>query len=179
MRIAIIVSFQVGKTTLIEEFSHIHKHVRIFQEAYHSLEEDGFDFNHPPEEHDYEAMIKRSCQDILESPQHSLFDRCPLDYMALACASESQNWSDLPFDLDHIRDAMNLLDIVVYIPIESPDRITLNPDDTDHDFRHHGDDLVKELLFDDPLNLTQGIQSYEISGSMDQRVAKLTALIKS
>lgn len=178
MKVAIIGSFQVGKTTLSEEINQSLKNFSFYPEAYNSLEEDGYEFNHPPELNDYEEMINRSCEDIIDSTENAVFDRCPLDYLALACASESLNWSDLPFDLDRIKEVLESIDMILYIPIESPDRIAKNLSDFDREFRTEADKKVRELLFDDPLDITQNINMVEIMGPLKERVRSSLDLIR-
>ena len=55
-------------------------------ESYFILEEEGHLFSHPPSVEDYDEQCKRSVRLILESGEKTLFDRCPLDFLAYALA---------------------------------------------------------------------------------------------
>ena len=115
-------------------------------EPYFLLEDDGYEFADPPSAEDYEAQLRRSIAEIAASESDALFDRCPADFLAYLLATGH----DVDRRLDRARTSMARLDLVVFVPIESPDRIVVSSDD-DLELRRAVDEELGQLLLDDEL----------------------------
>ena len=168
MRIAFAGTHRTGKTTLLEA---VHARLPAYQsveEPYRQLEDEGHEFSDPPSAEDFERQLRRSIDSIAASGPHTLFDRCPLDLVAYLQAIDE----DFAIDdwLDDIRAAMAMLDLVVGLSIETPDRIAL-PSHEDRRLRRRVDGRLQTLLLDDPYGF--GTEILEVAGTLDHRVAQV------
>ena len=136
----------MGKTTLLEQVADALPAYDWVDEPYFLLEDDGYEFADPPSAEDYEVQLRRSIAEIAASESDALFDRCPADFLAylLAIGHDVDRW------LERARTSMARLDLVVFVPIEEPDRIIVSSDD-DLELRRTVDDELEHLLFDDAL----------------------------
>jgi predicted ATPase len=146
VRIAFSGAHRVGKTTLIERVAEALPGYALVPEPYHLLEDDGYDFADPPSAEDFEAQLERSIVELEEAGACVLFDRCPADLLAYLLAGDH----DINPQLDHCREAIALLDLVVFVPIEEPDRIAVSSHE-DLEQRRSVDETLLELLLDDGL----------------------------
>ena len=76
--------------------------------------------------------------------------------------------------LDELRDAIGSLDLVVVVPIETPDRIAV-PGHEDRRLRRQVDERLKTLTLEDGLGLD--VATLEVTGDLDQRVRAVMALL--
>lgn len=164
MIIAISGAHGTGKTTLAEALADRLKGFDLVEEPYWQLVEEGHAFSQPPTVEDYEAQLDRSIASILASEGDVIFERCPLDFLAyLAVHSDF-----LPFDpetrINELREATELIDLFVFVPIEDPDRI---PDIEFASIRRRVDDELRELALEDRFDL--GVTAIEVSGSAAER----------
>jgi predicted ATPase len=123
MKIAIIGTHRVGKTTLAEELL---KHLAGYQlhpEPYHQLEESGYDFSDPPQLDDFFLQFDYSLHQIQQSTGMEIFDRCPLDILAYIHATDPSR--NIEMYLDSAIELLKQLDHVVLVPIEEAARIPL------------------------------------------------------
>jgi predicted ATPase len=119
MRIAISGTHRAGKTTLIEALAeHLPGYVRV-AEPYHELVEDGYEFNHPPALEDFEAQLEWSIERSGDGEKDILFDRCPLDMLAYIERHDDAESFDREEWLPRIREAVDTLDLIVYVPLEA------------------------------------------------------------
>src|SRR4051812_27758787 len=125
MRIAFSGSHRVGKSTLLERVASALPRYTSVEEPYHLLEEDGYECAEEPSREDFEAQLERSLAVLEEGQDDVLFDRCPADLFAYLLAHEDGGSFDAEEWLDRARQAMHTLDLVVFVPIEAPDRIAL------------------------------------------------------
>ena len=169
MRIAVSGTHRTGKSTLIEELSRLFPKYKVVEEPYHLMVEDEHEFSHPPAFEDYEAQLERSIEELSDDAGDVLFDRCPVDLLAYLMAHPDGDALDLEDWLPRIRDALGTLDLVVFVPIETPDRIEFAAADDPDDSRAAVDERLRELLLEDSLEL--GLEVVEVSGGLDQRVA--------
>jgi len=137
-------------------------------EPYHLMEEDGHEFSHPPSIEDFEAQLERSIDELGEAGGEALFDRCPLDFLAYIAVHDDAESFDVQAWLPRIRDALETLDLVVYVPIEERDRVAASMSDDDAEMRTAVDEKLRELLVDDPYSL--GMSVVEVSGNLQSRV---------
>lgn len=125
MRISVSGTHFSGKSTLIKALLKALPNYAGIDEPYFLLEQEGYEFSIPPLLEDYEAQFKRSIQLILESRSHTIFDRCPLDFGLCICG-----WGkrvDLKSWIEDMEEAIRLLDLIIFLPIEYRDRIAIPP----------------------------------------------------
>lgn len=166
MRVAFSGSHRTGKTSLIEAVAASLPGYRVVDEPYALLEDDGYEFSDPPTVEDFERQLAQSVESIADAPANALLDRCPLDFVAYLQAIDD----DATPELDELRDSLALLDLVVIVPIEEPDRIAV-PAHEDRRLRRRMDERLRALVLDDShaLDLT----TVEVTGSIDDRVRQV------
>jgi predicted ATPase len=175
MRIAFSGSHRVGKTTLVERVADALPGYATVDEPYHLLEADGYQFADQPSLDDFEAQLERSLAALDDDARDVLFDRCPADMLAYLLVHDDAARFDLDDWLEPVRDAMQTLDLVVFIPIEDTDRIALAPhDDAEHRCAVH--DKLCDLLLDDALGFDAEVLM--VTGDLRERVDKVMARIR-
>ena len=169
MRIALSGAHRVGKTTLAEALGDALPGHEVVVEPYHEMAADGHVFAHPPTVEDFEDQLDHSIDSLLErSGEDMVFDRCPVDLLAYLRVERSDpSYAPEPL-LEELRGAMASLDLVVFVPIESPDRIDFADDEDLPGTRDAVDGRLRELLMDDPLGL--GVDVLEVRGPRSDRV---------
>lgn len=167
-RISFAGTHRTGKTTLIEALAGRLRGYEAFEEPYLLLEEDGYEFSDPPTVEDFEHQLRRSIELLDDAPANALFDRCPLDFVAYAAALGE----DLAVD-DAIRDALETLDLLVFVPIESHIVVGAHEDQR---LRTEVDERLRALVVDDALGL--GLQTLEVTGSVEARVQQVIAALR-
>jgi len=153
MRIAITGSHRTGKSTLLAALAELLPGHKVVNEPYHLMEEDGHEFSHPPSLEDLVAQLERSLAEVSGAGGDVLFDRSPLDVLAYILCHEEAESFDLDEWLPEIEEAVQSLDLIVFVPIESPDRITFSPSDDEGDSRTAVDEKLRELVLDDSFDL--------------------------
>ncbi|MGC4087534.1 MAG: AAA family ATPase [Polyangiaceae bacterium] len=167
MRIAISGAHRTGKSTLVAELAARLPNYQSVDEPYNLLEEAGHEFAHPPSLEDFEAQLERSLGELNESEADVLFNRCPLDVLAyLLCHDDAESF-DLDEWLPSIREAMEALDLVVFVPIEGQDRIKFSRSDDVGTSRASVDEALREMVLDDSLDL--GLTALEVAGTPEER----------
>lgn len=166
MRIAFSGTHRSGKSTLLEEVSGALPKYATVDEPYHVMAEDGYEFADPPSLEDFEAQLEHSIDALQGGEPNVLFDRCPLDFLAYIQALPDADAFDQEEWLDAIREAVESLDLIVFVPIEARDRV---PHDGDHDhaLRRKADEALRDMLVEDSLGL--GASVLEVQGSVAQR----------
>jgi thymidylate kinase len=169
MRIAISGTHRSGKSSLVEALrARLPKYVCV-EEPYHALEEEGFEFSHPPALEDFEAQLEWSVERLGEEDEsHALFDRCPADVLAYIAQHEDADAFDLEDWLPRVRAAVDTLDLIVFVPIESPDRIAFSRADDEPGSRSRVDEQLREILVEDSYGF--GAAVLEVEGTLDQRL---------
>lgn len=170
MRIAFSGSHRVGKSSLIEALAP-RLGFRVIDEPYHALEEDGHEFSDPPTIEDFEAQLRTSIAIANDLPAGALVDRCPLDFVAYLRALDP----DYDIDLDALREAMSVFELVVFVPIEQPDRITVSTSEHRR-LRADVDTNLRSLVLDDSLGLD--LTTVEADGPLDARVDEVMRMVK-
>jgi len=170
MRIAFSGTHRVGKTTLVERVADALSAYTTVDEPYSVLEEEGYESCDPPSVQDFEAQLERSLVTVEESGQDVLFDRCPADILAYLLVQDdtAEDW------IERTREAMQTLDLVVFVSIEEPDRIALASHE-DRGYRRAVHERLHQLLVDDELGLE--IELLMAHGDVAARVAQVLARI--
>jgi predicted ATPase len=176
MKIAVSGAHGTGKTTLVDELAAALPSFEVVDEPYHQLVEEGHDFAAMPCLEDFELQLERSILCLAESEGDTLFDRCPLDLLAYLLTHDESAGFTVDRWLPRVREAMARLDLVIFVPIESPDRI---PDATeDHgDLRWRVDEELREIVLDDRWDL--GVPAIEVVGSPGERARRVLAHLES
>jgi hypothetical protein len=176
MRIAISGSHSTGKSTLVEMLSRALPKYRTVDEPYHVMAEDGYEFGQPPSLEDFAAQLEHSIASLNESGENVLFDRCPVDFLGYISVHDDADSFDLNAWLPRVRSAVQTLDLIVLVPIEARDRITLSASTDDRDVRRAVDETLKEILLDDLFGLDVNV--VEVEGTLDRRAGAVRELIR-
>jgi hypothetical protein len=172
MRIAVSGAHHTGKTTLISvltgslpTFSHI-------DEPYTLLEEEGHVFAAMPSVEDFELQLERSIEVIATSAGDYFLDRCPADLLAYLITHDESDGFDLDRWLVPVTDAMQQLDLIVFVAIEDPDRMPVSAGEHPH-LRQRVDEELQALVLEDRWSF--GVPTLEVSGSPAERARQVLA----
>jgi predicted ATPase len=171
MRISISGSHLVGKTRLAEALAEALPRYQMIPEPYHLLAEEGHEFSGMPSVEDFELQLERSIQCVQGSGVDVIFDRCPLDILGYlvthreASAFRPEDW------MDRVEESIAELDMVVFVPIEEPDRIAVSPSDAR--LRAEVDAVLRSVIVDDDYGL--GFDVVMTSGSVASRTRQVVA----
>lgn len=121
MKIAIIGSHNVGKTSLAEELWDRLPDYSLEMEPYYQLEASGFEFSGTPSAEDYVEQFNFSSKLILQRADNVIFDRCVLDIIAYIYVLDPH--CDIQSYYKSAQTIMSEIDLLVFVPIEDPDRI--------------------------------------------------------
>ena len=155
MRIAISGTHFIGKSTLIEDFIKRHPEYRCEIEAYYKLQD----------EKTMELSLEPSLDSLLEQLDYSInqqnvcaiekdiiFDRCPVDFLAYAMCVLNQdsidiNESEVSERFPEIKEALDHLDLIVFLPITKENSIEYTEENLS--FRKAADKYFKKLYRDE------------------------------
>jgi predicted ATPase len=166
MRIAFSGSHCVGKSTLLAAVAEALPRHTLVDEPYHLLEEEGYEHSDPPTLEDFIAQLERSLAVLEAAEPETLFDRCPADVLAYVLAHEEAEAFEAEEWMDAIRSAMRSLDLVVFVPIEQPDRIAV-PAHEDRRYRARVHKKLERLLLDDTYDF--GVEALLVEGDLRTR----------
>lgn len=175
MRIAISGSHVTGKSTLIEALSESLPQYRTLAEPYYLLQEEGAAFADPPAIEDFELQLERSLENMDERAPNVIFDRCPADILGYLLVHADADAFDLDAWLPRIRTAMGSLDLVVFVPVETPDRMVL-PLSEDAAYRRRVDEMLKKIILEDSFGF--GTDVLEVAGDLPSRVDQVISYIR-
>jgi thymidylate kinase len=147
MRIAISGTHRVGKTTLAEALAEALPEHELVPEPYYLLEEEGHEFEEMPSLEDFERQLERAIQATNESGSNVVFDRCPLDILGYLLTHRDADAFELDDWLLRVRNAVMKLDLIVFVPIEDPDRVAVLR--TEARLRADVDEALREIVEDD------------------------------
>ncbi|MES1241753.1 MAG: ATP-binding protein [Acidobacteriota bacterium] len=174
MRIAVSGAHRTGKTALIEELSRALPSYVVVDEPYHLLEEEGYEFEAMPSVEDFELQLERSIECLADGGRDLLFDRCPADLLAYLISHPDSGRYDVRPWLPRVRDAMQGLDLIVFVPVETPDRIRVSDPD-EADLRQRVDEELRDILLGDRWDF--GVEAVEVTGSIRERVRQVLAQV--
>ncbi|MDQ6530105.1 ATP-binding protein [Flavobacterium sp. LHD-85] len=164
MRIAILGTHLVGKTTLAEKLHESFPDYEFYPEPYFELQEMGFDFSEIPTADDYMVQLEHSLKQIVRSNRNAIFDRCPIDILGYALAVDNAlNFSSV---FNKIQNAIKEIDLFVFVPIEEPDRISCSESNLP-ELRYQVNDSISELIDDFDLEVIQ------VKGSLSERLNQI------
>ncbi len=175
MRIAVTGTHRTGKSTLVAALAAALPGYDAVDEPYVLLEEEGHAFEDEPGFDDFEAMLTRSVGVVSASGPDGLFDRCPLDLLAYLAVDAEAERLDARAWLPRLQEAMAMIDLVVLVPIERPDRIDAGGAD-DRELRRRVDEALRDIVLDDPWGF--GVPVLEVSGSPDERADQVLAYLR-
>lgn len=167
MRLAVSGTHRVGKTTLGQRLVELLPAHEFLDEPYHELVGEGHAFSHPPGAEDFEDQLRYSVCSLEQTEENLIFDRCPVDFMAYLIALQDDAGEVLQRWGEPVRSAMSSLDGVILVPVEEPDRVGIEPDRDMAVDRGAVDEIVRDLLVNDHLDLDLPV--VEVRGSLRGR----------
>jgi len=173
MKIAISGAHHTGKTTLGNQLITLLTGYSFLEEPYYQLLEDGYEFCAKPGVEDYEVQLELSIQQIIDSDEKTIFDRCPLDFLAYIKIQKNSNFFRIEDWKEKIDDAMNQLNVVVFVPVESPDLIPC-PLSEYPELRDEVDTEVKDLIYDFESQFS--FKVIEVRGDINSRLNQILEL---
>jgi predicted ATPase len=174
MRIAISGTHFSGKSSLVQALSEALPQYTTVEEPYHLLQEEGYEFAELPSIEDFELQLERAIENLDETLPNVIFDRCPADILGYLLSHADAEVFNLEEWLPRVQTAIKKLDLVVFLPIEEPDRIVL-PRSQDAAYRQRVDEKLREVILDDIFDFE--VDVLEVSGNPKTRVERVLAHI--
>lgn len=171
MRIAVSGSHLVGKTTLAEALAGFLPGHPLVPEPYRLLEDEGHTFEEMPSIADFEAQLERSFQCLQDSGPDAVFDRCPLDLVGYLLAHEDAAMFDVEAWIPRLRAHVPTLDLIVFVPIERPDRIAVPS--SERRLRAVVDRILRGIVVDDAYGLE--VEVIEVAGAREARLHQVVS----
>ncbi len=172
MLLAISGTHASGKTTLAERLARSLPDHAVIDEPYYLLESQRHHFSDPPTPEDFELQLTSSLTTIEAATGNCIFDRSPIDFLAYLLAGRTHPAVELDRWIPRVRRALARLDLIIYVPIEEPDRMRDIPVERPR-LRRRMDEQLRELLEEDPWKL--GARVLEVRGSVDERARQVLA----
>ncbi len=147
----------------------------MVDEPYYLLEEEGHEFAEMPSLEDFELQLERSIQCIADSEDDQLFDRCPADMLAYLMSHPDSDGYGVEAWLPRVRSAMQRLDLIVFVPVEDPDRVTVSEPE-ESELRRRVDEELRDIVVDDRWDF--GVEAIEVAGSPRQRARLVLAHVR-
>lgn len=169
MRIAVSGAHRTGKTTLVEELARALRDYTVVEEPYHQLEEEGHEFAEMPSLEDFELQLERSIGCLVDSEQNTILDRCPADILAYLITHEDADGFNVDRWLPRVRKAMQRLDLIVFVPVEHPDRIAV--DANERRLRRSVDEELRDIVLGDRWEF--GVETVEVAGPTRERLRQV------
>jgi nicotinamide riboside kinase len=173
MRVAVSGAHATGKSTLIAELRlHLLDHL-VVEEVYHALLDEGQLFGQSPTAEDFEVQLERSCSVLAtQRSRDVIFDRCPVDYLAYLAVVGGQDSLEPWFRLG--LQAMKELDLIVFVPVERPDRISPGRSEFPR-LRSRVDAKLRQVLLEDVWDI--GVDVVTVRGSLRERTKKVISAL--
>ncbi|UUC47284.1 AAA family ATPase [Flavobacterium cerinum] len=164
MRIAIIGAHRVGKTTLAEKLCEHLPGYKLYREPYYELEDTGYLFSESPDIDDFITQFDFSVKQIPESEDDVIFDRCPIDLLAYIHAMDKNK--NIQHYYKKVQELSSEIDLLVFVPIENPDRIGCEKSDLPK-LRYKVNEILSEWIWD------FDIMTIEVNGTLPSRIRQL------
>lgn len=186
MRIAVSGTHFIGKSTLIEDFIKRHPNYKSDIEPYYKLQNEKL----------MELSLEPSLDSLLEQLDYSIeqlnewasekdfiFDRCPVDFLAYAICTLEQdsidiNESEVSDKFLEIKEALNHLDLIVFLPIDKENFISYTEENPK--YRKTADRYFKKLYRDEICDIFPKYDHpkiIELSGDRIARIKKLESYL--
>jgi hypothetical protein len=173
MRIAFSGAHRTGKSTLLERVADALGGYESVEEPYYVLEEEGYETPEVPSLEDFQAQLERSLEVLEAGAPNVLFDRCPADIFAYLETHEDSDEFDAADWLERVRDAMESLDLVVFVPVEGRDRIAV-AEPEERRLRRAVHERLEEMLIE---KLSWDVDVVRVEGDVAARVSQVMARI--
>jgi hypothetical protein len=176
MRIAISGTHCVGKSTLIDEFLRAHPDFAHEPEPYTVIVEDfGEEFSAEPCVEDFYRQLEFNVDRLRQHTrlERIIYERCPLDFLAYIVTMDPKSADAL---LPVVSDAMQHLDLIVYLPLDEADNDAEYPK-----LRKNVDRQLSAILTQDDLGLisSTNVVVVEAIGSTAQRLRIVESAMRS
>jgi predicted ATPase len=175
VRIAIAGTHAAGKSTLAADVARALPGYRVVEEAYYQLGAEGYLFADPPSLEDFEVQLQRSLLCVRDEQGDVIFDRSPADYLAYLLAHREAERVAPAEWLRDISEAFATLDLIVFVPIERPDRIAAPPEELR--LRRRVNRLLSEALVADDWGL--GGRVLTVRGAPAERATQVIARLSA
>jgi thymidylate kinase len=175
MRIAFSGTHRVGKTTLLERVAELLPSHATIDEPYYLLEEEGYQVAHEPSLDDFSAQLERSLASLADDAEHVLYDRCPADVLAYLLTHADADEFEPEEWLDRVRDAMATLDLVVFVPLEEPDRVAVRAGE--RRWRTAVHEQLEAMLVDDTYDF--GVDVVRVEGDVRSRTEQVMETVRA
>ena len=174
MRIAVSGTHCTGKSTLIDEFLRTHTDFVHEPEPYAVMvEELGEEFSAEPCVEDFERQLEFNIDRLKqhERGERVIYERCPIDFLAYIECRSPQTTSVT----DEILDAMQRLEMIVYLPIEN----TIESDEFPK-LRKAVDRRLNAIYNEDDLGIVSAsnLKIVEATGPIEKRLRTVEAAMK-
>lgn len=177
MRIAISGTHAVGKSTLAQELGGVLPDYETVEEPYYALLDEGHTFSAEPTVEDLEVLLRRSITSLATaSAGRVLYDRCPADYLAYLAAHPDTDPGTLAAWVSSAQQVIERLDIIIFVPIERPDRIEV-PEIEGRRLRRRVDGVLREMLVEDAWGF--GVPVLEVRGTPGERARAVVRRLHS
>lgn len=173
MRIVVSGTHASGKSTLISDFALRHPRFTVLPDPFDLVDEtDG----------SFVAQLRVAADRLLDEPSRSpaIAERGPLDFVAYLLAAAELDGVALDDALLHrarerTAEALRSVDVLVVLPLTANDPIHVGFDEHPA-LRAAMNDILLELL-DDPDLIGDGLTVAELTGTPEERLAALDALV--
>jgi predicted ATPase len=171
VRIAVSGAHGTGKSTLIADLARNLPGYAVAEESYYALMAEGHAFAAQPSREEFELLLERSCTTLVANDAPNLLlDRCPADYLGYLVAAPGPLSEVLDRWFELASAAMRTLDLVVFVPIEHPERIAASAFERPR-LRRRADDALREIVVEDTWGFIP--DAIEVSGTTDERVSQV------
>ena len=143
-----------------------------FDEPYHLLEAEGHAFAAKPTTSDFELLLERAVSLLAApEPRNAVFDRCPADYLAYLAALSPSAIS--PHRTDDAAVALQTLDLVIFVPLERPDRIDMAEAPL---LRRRVDRILREMLVENTWGFDMPVVT--VHGAPEERADQVLSFLE-
>ena len=184
MRIAVSGTHCMGKSTLITDFLRGHPQYKSVIEPYYLLQEQKtMEMSLEPSLENLLEQLNYSIEQLMEGEDNIIFDRCPVDYIAYAMTildqeNSSINDSEVSDLFQDVKNALNTLDLIVFLPITTEHLIQYTEENPA--YRKAADKCFRRIYRDDACDIFPSFKHpkvIEIWGSPSARLKILESYL--